>query len=252
MGSNPFIIPIAVIPALILLVETYAIDRLEKEPLRLLFKLLFIGVIITIPAAIAETLLTYCASAICGFLKIEKDSLIFLIVQYLLIVAPVEEMVKYIGLKKNTWNSKEFNCSFDGVVYAVFVSLGFALCENICYSFRYGFGTILLRAVTAIPCHASCGVFMGIWYALAKKYKDLNEKKSRLCLGVSIALPILFHGAYDTLANMRGRLWLFALFTFVMFVIAFIMIKKASVEDKYIENDVFTDNEVLDEQQLSD
>ena len=48
-----------------------------------------------------------------------------------------------------------------GKVYAVFVSLGFALWENISYVLHFGFQTAIVRSLTAIPGHACFGVFMG-------------------------------------------------------------------------------------------
>ena len=50
---------------------------------------------------------------------------------YFGIVAIAEESSKYIFLRHRTWNNPEFNCTYDGVIYAVFTSLGFALWENI-------------------------------------------------------------------------------------------------------------------------
>ncbi len=70
---------------------------------------------------------------------------------YFVVVALSEEGFKYLLLKKRTWYSSEFNCQFDGVVYAVFVALGFALWENISYVLMYGLGTAAIRAVTAVP-----------------------------------------------------------------------------------------------------
>lgn len=92
------------------------------------------------------------------------------------IVAIAEESSKYFFLKKRTWNNPEFNCQYDGVVYAVFVSLGFALWENINYVLSYGFSTAIVRAITAIPGHACFGVFMGVFYGLARK--QYNRGKS--------------------------------------------------------------------------
>ena len=47
--------------------------------------------------------------------------------------------------------NRHFNCLFDGVIYAVFASLGFAALENVLYAFSYGMETVLMRAVTSVP-----------------------------------------------------------------------------------------------------
>ena len=92
--------------------------------------------------------------------------MLYQIILYFVIVAIAEESSKYFFLKKRTWNNPEFNCQYDGVVYAVFVSLGFALWENINYVLSYGFSTAIVRAITAIPGHACFGVFMGVFLSL--------------------------------------------------------------------------------------
>ena len=52
------------------------------------------------------------------------DPGLYQILLYFGVVACSEEGAKYFMLKRRTWNSPEFNCQFDGVVYGVFVSLG--------------------------------------------------------------------------------------------------------------------------------
>ena len=69
-------------------------------------------------------------------------------IMYFGIVAFSEEGAKYFLLRRRTWHSAAFNCQFDGVVYAVFVALGFALWENISYVLMYGLSTALVRAIS--------------------------------------------------------------------------------------------------------
>ena len=174
-----FLIAAAVIPAVFLLIKVYRADRLEKEPIGLLLSLLFLGIISTSLAALTEQLGE-------GILYrfVEENTILYNIILYYVIVAVSEEGFKYLLLRYRTWNSPNFNCEFDGVVYAVFVSLGFALWENIGYVLTYGFETAVARAFTAVPGHASFGVFMGVWYGAAKRYelagmKDLAKSRRR-------------------------------------------------------------------------
>ena len=55
-----------------------------------------------------------------------------------LFVGLIEEGCKFFFLYKKTWKNVNFNYTFDGIVYAVTVSLGFAAIENIIYVFNYG------------------------------------------------------------------------------------------------------------------
>ena len=152
-------------------------------------------------------------------------------------VAFSEEGFKYLLLKRRTWYDPEFNSQFDGVVYAVFVSLGFALWENIAYVLMYGFGTALVRAVTAVPGHACFGVFMGAWYGFAKRYQNAgNESMSKLCRVLAVVAPALLHGAYDYIASgsSQSSEWIFIGFIAALFAASFLLVRKLSKNDRYI------------------
>lgn len=158
---NPILIAAAVIPAIVLLRFVYKEDRLDKESPRLLLSLVLFGIIATFAALISEQIGETVLALI-----VPQDTTAYNAILYFIVVALSEEGFKYLLLKKRTWWSSEFNCQFDGVVYAVFVSLGFALWENISYVAMYGLGTAAVRAVTAVPGHACFGVFMGAFTAL--------------------------------------------------------------------------------------
>ena len=148
-----------------------------------------------------------------------------------------EESSKYIFLRKNSWNIREFNCQYDGVVYAVFVSLGFAVWENISYVLNYGLTTAIACAVTAIPGHACFGVFIGVFYGIAKKYDYAGDKKKSVLFTIlSLLIPVLIHGSYDYIATLEqvDADWYFFAFIFVLFVVSYILVGQASKEDKVI------------------
>ncbi len=156
LAVDPVLIAAAIIPAIVLLIKVYQADRVEKEPPALLLSLVLYGIVATGLAMVAEML----GSALVG-LVLAEGTILYKAVFYFAVVAISEEGFKYLLLKRRTWRSPAFNYQFDGVVYAVFVSLGFALWENISYVATYGFQVALLRAVTAIPGHACFGVFHG-------------------------------------------------------------------------------------------
>ena len=222
----------AVIPAVWLLIRIYRADRLEKEPAALLGLLLLHGIVATALAAYAERIGYSVLSAL-----MDEDSLGFQLVTNFLVVGLAEEGFKYLLLKRRTWNSPHFNCQFDAVVYAVFISLGFALWENISYVALYGLDVALIRAVTAVPGHASFGVFMGAWYGLAKAHERRgNEENSRICRRIALICPVLLHGLYDFIATLENpnAVWYFVAFIAVVFLIAYGMVRKLSRQDQYI------------------
>ena len=231
--TNPILIAAAVIPAIILLGYIYRRDRLEKESSRLLMSLVVLGVVSTVLAVVAEEV----GSFLLG-LFLTEGSIAYNALMYFGVVACAEEGAKYILLKRKTWKSPEFNCQFDGVVYATFVSLGFALWENIGYVAAYGLSTAFTRALTAVPGHACFGVFMGAWYGMAKRYEnEKNEKKCRQCRRLAFWLPALIHGTYDFIATLNTihAAWIFLAFVIVLFIIARRKVRKLSEEDQYID-----------------
>lgn len=232
MTYNFILIAAAVIPAVFLMIRVYKSDRLEKESGRTLLNLVVAGILSALLALVEERVLSVVLDS-----AVSKNSILYNVILYFVVVAISEESSKYIFLKKRTWNSSEFNCQYDGVVYAVFVSLGFALWENISYVMSYGFATALVRAVTAIPGHACFGVFMGVFYALAKKYHNQgNHSKAKLMRVTAVFFPAVLHGAYDYIASMEqvDNSWYFVIFVGVLFIVSYILIGKMSKEDKYI------------------
>ena len=160
-------------------------------------------------------------------------------------VAVSEEGFKYLLLKLRTWKNREFNCQFDGVVYAVFVSLGFALWENIAYVLYFGMGAAVARAITAIPGHACFGVFMGVWYGVAKRCElagyPAESKKARQN---ALWVPVLLHGAYDFIASQQNDLMSIVFLVFIgwMFGRALKLVRKTSAEDSPLKVPDYRDN----------
>ena len=232
---------LAIVPAVFLLIKVYRADKLDKEPKGLLVSLVFLGILSTFAALITELI---GGKILLAFFS--EESIIYMILENFIVVAVSEEGFKYMLLKKRTWKSQYFNCSFDGVVYAVFVSLGFALCENICYVYEFGLTTAIVRAVTAVPGHACFGVFMGIWYSAAKRWSYRgNESKSAFCRFKAVLIPVLLHGAYDFLATLGGyiSIIIWAVFVIAMFIVAFRRVKANSRNDNYIDYNHF-ENEI--------
>ena len=222
----------AVLPAVFLLVKVYRADRIERESPRLIGSLIIGGIISTFFALVSERVFG-------GLLKalVPVTSPAYNVILYFGVVGISEELAKYMLLKKRTWNNPEFNCLYDGVVYAVALSLGFALWENISYVTMYGFSTALVRAVTAVPGHACFGVFMGVFYSLAKSNDYVgDEGKSKTFRVLSVVVPVLLHGAYDYIASMESAdfSWTFIIFVAALFVLSFVMVSRMAKNDRYL------------------
>ena len=226
------LIAAAAIPAVFLMIKVYRSDRLEKESPYLIKKLIWAGLFSVLLALVEETVLSF----ILG-LFVPVESPLYNIIMFFVIVAFSEETSKYLFMYRKTWRNPEFNCQYDGVVYAVITSLSFALFENITYVVSYGLGTALIRAVTAIPGHASFGVFMGVFYGIAKRcdYRG-NKSGASFFKCMAILVPALLHGAYDYIATMEAESgdWSFLVFIIIMFIISYILIGKQAKKDRPI------------------
>ena len=100
------------------------------------------------------------------------------------VLAVAEEGTKFFFMYRRSWKHPAFNYKFDGIVYSVFTSLGFAAFENIIYVFNYGPAAILSRAVLSIPGHMNFAIVAGLFYGRAKvceRYGDMEKKKSNSC-----------------------------------------------------------------------
>lgn len=227
---------LAVLPAIVLLVVIYRADNIEKEPFSLMAKVFGLGALTTISAMILEEIGMY----ILSFFFYTPNAL-YTFFEMFCVVALAEEAGKYFVLKKATWKNKEFNFSFDGIVYSVCASLGFATLENILYVFQGGFSTAVMRAITAVPGHCIFGIFMGIYYGIAKGCElrgDENGKK--LNLKKALLVPIFLHGFYDFSCSLEydGMFLVFILLEIFMTVNAIKMVKKMSKEDKPLNPEV--------------
>jgi len=221
---------LAVLPAIVLLVVIYRADNIEKEPFSLMAKVFGLGALTTISAMILEEIGLY----ILSFFFYEPNGL-YTFFEMFCVVALAEEAGKYFVLKKATWKNKEFNFSFDGIVYSVCASLGFATLENILYVFQGGFSTAVMRAITAVPGHCIFGIFMGIYYGIAKGCELRgDEEGKKLNLKKALLVPIFLHGFYDFSCSFDydGMFLVFILLEIFMTVNAIKMVKKMSKADK--------------------
>ena len=178
---------LAVTPILIVVIFIYFKDKFEKEPISFLLKNFLLGAFVSV---LITLILSAVFNAVIPLTDVENIFQQF--IKAFFIVALVEEFSKFVIVKYYAQKNKEFNEPFDGIVYAVMVSMGFAALENILYVFQYGFETGITRAFTAVPAHATFGILMGYFMGKAK----FSDNKLKYNLFGLIAATI-FHGAYD-------------------------------------------------------
>ena len=180
-----FILALALAPGAAIGLYIYWKDEHEREPIGLLVKSFFLGV--------ASTVITLLISwPINAIIPIDPASVTQQAVHAFILVALIEEFSKFIFVRWVLYPNPNFNEPYDGIVYAVTVSLGFAGLENILYVWDGGFEVAVIRMFTAVPAHATFGALMGYFLGIAK-FQHKKEHYSLYALGVAT----LFHGAYD-------------------------------------------------------
>lgn len=215
---------VAIIPSIILCYYVYENDIIEKEPMKMLFMLFFLGVLITVPASFMER-------AIISSTNLTESGMLNCFILSFLVVALIEEGYKFLILYLGTWRNKNFNHKYDAIVYAVFISLGFATLENILYIIKHGTEIALLRGVLSVPAHAFYAVSSGYYLGLAKKCSLHNLKRKSLMYKVlALLMPVLLHGIFDflLLTNNEVLFGIFYCFVAFLYVISYMYIKKVS------------------------
>ncbi len=219
---------LAVLPSILLAYRVLSYDRIEREPAGLLIKLFVLGALSCLPAGIIEGLGMGPINAI-------ADSEIWVSrLTFLLLVPLAEEGCKYLALRTSR-KSKEFNYTFDGIVYGTMVSLGFATLENVLYVLdAMTIEVAVMRGILSVPLHCTCGIFMGYYYGVARGLEvRRNVDEMRYAKFLMIFVPCLVHGIYDYSLDTDSSLVFFAgiLFTVLIFVTASRQVRIASAND---------------------
>ncbi len=228
---NDLLLLISILPVILINKYIYNKDR-EKEPKKLLKKLTIGGVLSCFGVFIISVFLPL-ISPIFGVEDTSTLSNFELAINVFVGVALVEEFCKYVFVYWFSYNQREFDYIFDMIVYAVYVSLGFALFENILYVATGGISTGIIRAFTAIPMHASMGVLMGHFLGEAK-YNELNKKSGLSYKLLALLVPTLVHGAYDY-AAFQGNLLLLIVILIVFIITSIVIVNNKSKNDVKIQ-----------------
>ncbi len=225
MGSNSLLF-LALLPGILIIIYIYKKDKVEKEPWRLILKLMIFGALSCIPASFMESFID------AWMPSYPEGSLPYALSMAFASAALCEELCKYAFLRFGAWNSPEFGYRFDGIVYGVAVAVGFAVLENVMYVASGGLYVALMRGVLAVPLHCFCGVFMGIFFGAAKQAQIQGRNSVQFKLGALI-VPMMIHGIYDTLAFLQNYMASILLLAFVllMYIVSIHFVRSFSRDD---------------------
>ena len=222
----------AILPAALLMWWVYRQDTVEQESPRLIVKLLLLGALSCLPASILEGIFT---PVLNGITAEGTPGNTFLLAFF--VVALVEEGCKLFMLYKGAYRNPEFNYRFDGIVYSVAVSMGFAALENITYALGYGPGGLVARGLLSIPGHATFGVFMGLFFSQSKMAELYsNGVGRRRNLTAALLAPLLLHGIFDfcLMSGSTGLTLLFLGFVILMDILSIRLVRIQAKNDRPI------------------
>ncbi len=191
--NYPLYILFGILPSTIWLLFYLRKDS-HPEPKKMILKIFFYGVIITIPAILFETLF-FEAVKISGL----ATSTAF-ILNIFLGVALIEEVLKYLVIRYKVLNNPEFDEPVDAMIYMIIAALGFAAGENLLILFPLQnpflseiFEISFLRFLGATFLHALSAAIVGYFIGLSFFEK---EKRNKLVF-IGLTIAILLHGFYN-------------------------------------------------------
>lgn len=203
----------AVAPAILLLIIFYKVDRYNPEPLKLLLFLYFLGMVSVIPVLIVEIIL----SSLNIFRLFDTD--LMNLYDALVVAGFTEELFKMLFVLIFAFNHKEYDEYLDGIIYCVFVSLGFATVENIMYVLQGSYTVAIMRAILSVPAHMLFGVTMGYYMSLSKfSLARVNKNKY---MTLALIVPIALHGFYDYILMSRYQFLVLLLLPFMIWMWVF-------------------------------
>lgn len=218
---------LALAPVFIIAFYVYFRDKYEKEPWPNLLLALLVGVLVAFPVIYAEQFMSLIGWWASGIIEAAWHSF--------MVASLCEEGFKMLAVYFLIWKSKEFNETFDGIIYGCFISLGFAGIENVLYVLENGYTTGLARAITAVPAHAFFGISMGYFIGLARFY----PKRQKKFVAYAFLIPFFMHGFYDfiLLSRINILLLIFVPFMIYMWISGFKRMKELN-NASYFRNDL--------------
>jgi RsiW-degrading membrane proteinase PrsW (M82 family) len=176
--SDLVLVSLSILPGFFIMALIYHLDVQNKEPLWLLAIAFIFGAInLYLDINILEVLLS----------KNDVQHNLLNTGIEALTVSTTEELLLILYPNKN------FDEPFDGIVYSVFVGMGFATVENLTFVLQGSASLAIMRMFSAVPSHFVFAVIMGYYLGKAKSKK----KTQLLFIFLSLVIPIMIHAIYD-------------------------------------------------------
>lgn len=127
----------------------------------------------------------------------------------------IEEIVRYLFIIFLINKSSAHFTIIEGVFNAILIGLGFAISENLHYSFNFTGNIIFLRTISSVPIHVLLSGIMGYFasYASLNSSRHISKnipfyirRRNIFIHLMAIVYPVLIHGFYDWSLLTRSKL----------------------------------------------
>lgn len=170
-----------------------------------------------------------------------------IIIYSFIVVGLAEESGKFLFLRVIAYEEKNFKGPYDGIVYAVLISMGFATAENLFYTYFGGSSIALIRMFTAVPAHAAFAVLMGFFAGLAKV-----RKFPAFYLTIGLLTAVFFHGLYDFFLLQDEHPQLKTLTLFFLIVSIYLSVLAIKIGRRYKTTNLETEIDPYDSEYTKD
>ena len=194
------ILSAGIAPGLALMSYFYLKDKYDSEPISLVLRSFVTGALLVFPIMFIQYVLQ------------AEHVIPEGLWSSLLATSLLEEFFKWFILLYTAVKHIDFDEPYDGIVYGVAVSLGFATVENILYLLANGVQHAIGRALLPVSSHALFGVIMGYYFGKGKFFVPRGK-----WLVASLVVPFFLHGAYDYIITLKEN-WLIIITPFMLYL----------------------------------
>jgi RsiW-degrading membrane proteinase PrsW (M82 family) len=170
----------------------YYKDRKKPEPIRMLILAILLGY-----ASAHLSIFMYIFLQNAGIdhnpFTMAEENLTGLFWYTILVIGPVEEFAKFLPFVFILARSRHFDEELDGIIYAAFISLGFALNENQYYLSVLEGGQAVARSLISPIIHALFASVWGYAYGFSGRFK----LPPWITITIGLVLAMFLHGIYD-------------------------------------------------------
>ncbi|SDJ67050.1 glutamic-type intramembrane protease PrsW [Sediminibacillus albus] len=207
-------------PTLALMSFFYLKDRFDSEPLSMVFRTFMYGALLVFPIMFIQ------------YAFMEEGIGQAPMIRSFLLTGLMEEFFKWFIFLYTVYKYTDFDSLYDGIIYGVAISLGFATVENLLYLLAHGVEYAFGRALFPVSSHALFGVIMGYYLGKAKFFT--HNHKSTLLL--ALIIPVTLHGFYDFILETIPY-WIYIMTPF-MIILWLLGLRKVKIANQHSSKQV--------------